>query len=215
MNSFKYNFHHLLIIQVLSSLCHPKAVIIGSSWQLNNIRASFLCQINSKWWEGSLMTLASVIAKHAHKHVTEVQSHRGLIRDRRNKMSVYKLNMSATSDGSPSQSHCLLYKSSKIKMMICCQELNLLHSPLQFKTPATQISVIISQTSSHKHCINIKGSLCSMRDYLYSQWQLTHIQHLFSTHFPFSKCIKAALEKSWPSFVITVGQDAMRLFTNQ
>lgn len=66
-----------------------------------------------------------------HKHVAEVQSHRGLIRDRRNK-SVFKRNTSAASDGGPSQSHCVLYKSSKIKI-ICCQELmfvNLLHSRL-------------------------------------------------------------------------------------
>lgn len=134
---------------------------------------------------GSLMALAPVIAKHTHKQVAQVQSHRGLIRDRRNKTSVYKRNMSAASDRGPSQWHCF-YKSSKIKM-ICCQELmfvNLLRSPLQFKTPVTQISVIIIQTSSHKHCINIKGRLCSMRDYLYSQWQLnTHSRpfpHTFS-----------------------------------
>lgn len=53
---------------------------------------------------GSLMAVTLVIAKYTHKHVTEVQSHRGLIRDRRNKMSEYKRNMSAASDGGPSQS---------------------------------------------------------------------------------------------------------------
>lgn len=135
---------------------------------------------------GSLMALAPVIAKHTHKQVAQVQSHRGLIRDRRTKTSVYKRNMSAASDGGPSQSHYLLYKSSKLKM-ICCQELmfvNLFHSLLQFKTPVAQISVIISQMPSHKHCINIKGRLCSMRDYLYSQWQLNTHSRPFPHIFP-------------------------------
>lgn len=120
------------------------------------------------------MALAPVITKQTHKHGTQVQSHKRLIRDRRKKkMSVYmRVYVSAASDGGHSESRCLLYKSHNIIMMICCQELmfvNILRSPLQFKTPATQILVLISQASSHKHCIHIKGSLCFMHDYLYSQ----------------------------------------------
>lgn len=56
----------------------------------------------------------SVIAKHTYKHVAEVQSHRGLIRDKRNKIFVYKCNMSAASHGGLSQSKYSLGKSNII-----------------------------------------------------------------------------------------------------
>lgn len=74
---------------------------------------------------------------------------------------------------------------------------NLFHLLLQFKTPSTQISITISQSYCQKHCINIEDSICAMLDYLYSQRWLTHMPAPFPAHFPFSECIKAALEKCW------------------
>lgn len=113
-------------------------------WLILAIKSLFSVPNKQQMVRGSLMALTLVIAKYTHKHVTEVQSPGGSSETEEIKC----LSTSATwlqHQMEVRLSHCLLSKSSKIK--ICCYELmfvNLLHSPLQLKTPSTQISVILS-----------------------------------------------------------------------